>query len=52
MPLQEGKLVVDGGLREFQSLEDGVVGVAQRGRAIAALAADVNLVILDAPHLR
>ena len=33
--LQEGELIVDAGFRELESLEDGVVGVAERGRAVA-----------------
>ncbi len=51
MPLQECELVVDGGFRKLESLEDGVVGVAERGRAVAALAAEVDLVVLDASQL-
>jgi len=51
VPLQECELVVDDGFRELESLENGVVGVAERGRAVAALAAEVNLVVLDAPQL-
>lgn len=33
--LQEGELVVDARFLELESLEDGVVGVAERGRAVA-----------------
>ena len=51
MPLQEGELVVEGGFRKLETLEDGVVGVAERGRAVAALAAEMYLVVLDATQL-
>ena len=51
MPPREGELLVDGGLCEVESFEDGVVGVAERGRAVAALAAEMDLVVLDATQL-
>jgi hypothetical protein len=44
-------LVVDRRFLELESLENGVVGVAERGRAVAAFTAEVNLVVLDAPQL-
>jgi hypothetical protein len=42
VPLQESELVIDGGFRELESLEDGVVGVAERRGAVAAFAAEVR----------